>query len=136
MIEVSIETSIDSEKIGKFSFNKNLIYIGKDQGCDLYINDSTLNHNHIFIEIIDSKLLCHLGRSTEFILVNGKRTTGHKSITIGDTLTIGNSLIKIISFVKTTSQTYKDLLNSETEKILESDKDLLTILKEIQRSTL
>ena len=136
MIEISIKETVDFDKIGKFTFHKNLIYIGKDQGCDLFINDSSLHHNHIFIEIIDSKLLCQLGRNTDFILINGKRTTGHKYISIGDLITIGSSIIEINSFVLSTSISYKDLLNSETEKILETDKELISILKEIQRSSI
>jgi predicted component of type VI protein secretion system len=135
MIQLTIKESLDSEKIGQFTFHKNLIYIGKDYGCDLYINDNQINFNHIFIEVVNSRLICHLGKSTDFILVNKKRTTGHKHISIGDSIKIGETLLIIDSFIETKSQTYRDSLNVQTESILNEDRDLLQILKEVQKST-
>ena len=135
MIQLSIKESIDNEKVGLFKFSKNLIYIGKDPGCDLYLDEHALNSNHIFIEINESKLLCHLGKSTDFILVNKKRTTGHKFLKIGDQIKISSTIFQIDSFHKTDSISYKEMLNKGTEEILLEDKDLLQILKETQKST-
>jgi hypothetical protein len=135
MIQLSITESSDSEKIGQFTFHKNLIYIGKDSGCDLFINDTDLNFNHFFIEIIGSKLLCHLGKQTDFILINKKRTTGHKYVSIGDIVKVGNTSIEIKSFLLNKSLSYRETLNIQTEKIVTGDRDLLQILKEVQKSS-
>lgn len=134
MIKLSVIDSVDKDKKGVFTFSKNLIYIGKDYGCDLYIDDQDLHFNHIFIEIVDSKLLCHLGKLTDYILINKKRTTGHKYIQAGDTLTLKNTTLQIDSFMLSKAKDYKTTLNDLTEAIINTDKDLLKILKEVQKS--
>ncbi len=138
MIQISVKDTFDKNYIGQYSIHKNLIYIGIDKGCDVCLEDTGIQSNHIFIEIVEkSKLLCHLGKSTDFILVNSKRTTGHKFLKVGDTIKIGdNSLLTIDAFLFQENLKYKDMLNTKTEAILETDKDLVQIMKAMQHISL
>ena len=136
MIQISIKKTSDNNRIGEFTFYKNLIYIGHDPTCDLYIEEVNINSNHIFLEIIDEKLICQLGRQTSFVNINKKRTTGHKYLRIGDIIKIGTTDIEIKFFQLQDETKYKDTLNLITDKITTNDKELLTILKEVQKSSI
>ena len=91
MINLKITDSVDPEKIGNYTFHKNLIYIGNKYSCDIYIKDNSIISNHIFIEVIEQRLLVHLNKEIDFILINGKRTTGHKYVGVGETISIGKN---------------------------------------------
>ena len=132
MIQLTVIDSIDSNKCMQYTFYKNLIYIGSHPSCDLFFNDKLLSNIHIFIEIIDSKLLIHLDKSTEYIHVNGKKTTAHKTIQIGSSIVIGNNTFKIDNFLYEVQEDYKTKLNELTEKIINEDPDTLKILQELQ----
>jgi hypothetical protein len=134
MIQLTVTSSTDEDKIGQFTFYKNLIYIGAHKSCDLYLNDKALDKNHIFIEIVDSKLLVHLGQETPKILINGKITTGHKFITPGITLDLNGNTLKVDSFIETIDKSYKEELNSLTEEIIENQPKVLEFLQELQQS--
>jgi hypothetical protein len=134
MIQITVIASKDEDKIGQFTFYKNLIYIGSHKSCDLYLNDKALDKNHIFIEIVDSKLLVHLGQNTSKILINGTINTGHKYITSGMTLDLDGNVLKIDSFIQTINKEYKEELNSLTEDIIENHPKVLALLQELQES--
>lgn len=134
MITINVEQSNECDKEGEYTFHKNLIYIGRDSGSDLYLDDSKLNMNHLFIEVIDSKILCHLSKHTKFILINGKRTTGFKEIKIGDKVKVGDCLFSVASAVTIKEKSYREQLNKITEKILVEAPELVEILKDIQKS--
>ena len=134
MIKITVTASKDEDKIGQFTFYKNLIYIGSHKSCDLYLNDETLDKNHIFIEIVESKLLVHLGQNTSKILINGKINTGHKFITSGASLELDGNILQVDSFLETTYTDYKTQLNSLTEDIIENQPKVLAFLQELQES--
>ncbi len=134
MISINVEQSEELDKKGIYTFNKNLIYFGRDTGSDLYLDDPLLNLNHFFIEIVESKILCHLSKKTKFILINGKRTTGFKEIKIGDKISVGSCSLSVTSAVQTISESYREKLNTATEKILKEAPELVGVLKDIQKS--
>ena len=55
MIQLTVNTSLDINKIGEMAFNKNLIYIGNDHLCDLYLKEDEILASHLIIEIVESK---------------------------------------------------------------------------------
>lgn len=134
MIQLTVTSSIDQDKIGQFTFYKNLIYVGSHKSCDLYLNDKALDQNHIFIEIVETKLLVHLGQNTQKILINGKINTGHKFITAGMSLNLNGNIIKIDNFIETRYKSYKEELNTLTEEIIEKQPNVLAFLQELQQS--
>jgi hypothetical protein len=134
MIAINIEQSNENDKKGEYTFHKNLIYIGRDTGSDLYLEDLKLNMNHLFIEVIDSKILCHLSKNTKFILINGKRTTGYKEIKLGDKIKVGDCIFSVSAALAIKEESYREQLNKITEKILAEAPELVGILKDIQKS--
>lgn len=133
MIQLTVTKSNDIDKLGKFTFYKNLIYIGSHNACDLFIDDNNLDKNHVFIEIVEGKLLVHLGKNTEKILVAGKITTGHKYISTGVTIELNGNTIVIELFAETIPTNYKNELNTLTEKIIESQPKVLAFLQELHQ---
>ncbi len=133
MIQINIIDSIDRDKIGSFTFHKNLIYIGNTFSADVFLKDDNLLSNYVFIEIVDGKLLVHLNKEVPFILINGKRTTGHKFINIGDTIGISDNKLKIEAFIETKWDTMKDIVNKNTDILIQEKSELLTIVSSIQK---
>lgn len=134
MFKITILASEDNDKIGQFTFYKNLIYVGNHKSCDLYINDKDIIPNHIFIEIIGSKMLIHPNKDVDHILVSGKRTTGHKYTEIGQEIKIGSTVFRIDLFGLTTIEPSKNELNKLTEQIIENNPKVLKILQDYQES--
>jgi len=132
MIQLTVLDSINPNKCMQYTFYKNLIYIGSHPSCDLFFKDNLLSNIHIFIEVIDSKLLIHLDKSTDYIHVDGKKTTAHKTINIGSQIIIGKNTFKIDNFLFETKEDYKKKLNTLTENIINEDPETLKILQELQ----
>ena len=129
MINLEVQSSSDSDRLGLFSFHKELIYVGENHDADLFIPADGLKTNHIFLEIIDSKLLAHLGRDIEFILINGKRTTSFKSLKIGDKVTINSLTFKILSFSNQEHSSPAEYLKKRVDEAKNSEPELMELLK-------
>jgi hypothetical protein len=136
MIQLKILNSCDIDKIGTMVFYKNLIYVGNDHQCDLYLKDPELIPNHLIIEIVENKIIAHPHKNIEYFLVNGKRTTGAKIIVPGQSVSIGSNTFSIESFLETPINHYKENLNAITEKLIAENSPLLEIIGDIQESEL
>lgn len=132
MIQLTVLDSIEKDKCIQYTFYKNLIYIGSHSSCDFFINDSSLSKIHIFIEIVNSKLLIHLDKTVKSIHVDGKRTTAHKYINIGSKIQIGSTTFRIDSYLAESREDIKENLNKLTENIINNEPDLLKILQDLQ----
>lgn len=133
MIQITINSSPDINKIGTITFNKNLIYIGNNHTCDLFISDTNLISNHLIIEIVESKMIVHPHKDIDFFLVNGKRTTGHKFVTLGNKIKIGGTEFTIDLFTETTYISMKETLNKLTDDLIKEESPLLDVIQELQR---
>ena len=133
MIQVNVTHSPDSNKIGTVVFNKNLIYIGNDHSCDLNLIDQEVLSNHLIIEIIETKMYAHPHRDVEYFLVNGKRSSGHKTLFIGNKVKIGKTEFIIENYLETPIVKYKDYLNQVTDDLITNNSPLLKIIKEVQK---
>lgn len=132
MIQLTVNTSLDKNKIGETIFNKNLIYIGNDHLCDLYIKEDQILANHLIIEIVESKMIIHPHKDIEFFLVNGKRSTGHKFVVPGDKVKVGETEFTITNFIETVYTPAKEQLNKLTDELINEESPLLDIIQEIQ----
>lgn len=130
MIEIEIYGSKDSQRNTLFTTNKNLIYIGSNKNSDIYLPDDSIKSNHLFLEIVEDKLIIHPNKNIDFYLVNSKRTTIFKELKTGDILTIENIKFTIKNFIKTQYQETRDFLNSKTEELRKND---VEYLKEVAR---
>lgn len=134
MIQVTVKTSGDPNKIGSVVFNKNLIYVGNDHLCDLNIIEDGIIPNHLIIEIAEGKLIAHAHKEVPHFHVNGKRTNGHKIIQAGNKIKIGNTEFVVDNFIETIHPQVKDKLNQITDKLIQEESPILDIIQEIQGS--
>ncbi|MBF0362263.1 MAG: hypothetical protein HQK49_14705 [Oligoflexia bacterium] len=143
MIEVSIESSPDTEIIGKHRYYKNFIRIGNSgsdddsisdiSGDDILISDSLIINSHLLLEISEdgSHVLAKKNSKIESYLVNDKKTTGHKKIKLGDTITLGKTIIRVLFFEYTKATSKKETLNQNLELIM-SDQSFEKVQKIIE----
>lgn len=134
MIQLTVNSSKDINKVGTVTFNKNLIYVGNDHLCDLFICEENLLSNHLIVEIVENKMIIHPHKDIEFFLVNGKRSTGHKFVNVGNKVKIGETEFSIDNFVETTYSSVKDNLNKLTDELIKSESPLLDVIQKIQSS--
>ena len=103
--------------------------MGANHDADLFIPADGILNNHIFLEVVDSKLLAHLGRETEFILINGKRTTSFKTLKIGDLISLNSLSFKIQNFSLSASGSISDFLKERVAQVKENEPELTELLK-------
>ena len=132
MINLSINKCPNTDYIGKITFHKDLIYIGSNLSADLYIPDKDIITNHIFIEIIDNKLIAHSHKKVDNFWVNGKRTKNFKFLTVGDKIKIGNTEIEIILFASVEVKDKRMQLNENTDILINQKQELIPLVKSLQ----
>lgn len=132
MINLSINKCPNSDYIGKITYHKDLIYIGSNLSADLYIPDKDIITNHIFIEIIDNKLIAHSHKKVDNFWVNGKRTKNFKFLTVGDKITIGQTVIEIILFASVEVKDKRMQLNENTDILINQKQELIPLIKSLQ----
>ncbi len=132
MIQLTVNTSLDINKIGEMAFNKNLIYIGNDHLCDLYLKEDKILANHLIIEIVESKMIIHPHKDIEYFLVNGKRSTGHKFVSPGNKVKIGDTEFTITNFIETNYTPIKEQLNKLTDTLITEESPFLDIIQQVQ----
>lgn len=115
-----------------FKFLKNEVYVGKDKG-DLSLGDPALESSHLLIEVPEQDLLVHPQKNVEYYLLNGKRTTSIRKLKVGDTLTIGKTIIKVLGFERTEYPSRKDILNSKLAKLMEEGSPRLSVIEKITK---
>src|SRR3990167_8774046 len=108
MIEVEVLTSPDQFSLGKVTFQKNLIYIGR-KSRELNIQEPEVIHQHLMLEVIDDMILVHASPLIDGFLVNGKITKKIKPLKYGDIIRIGKTEIKLISAIFVPFKTTDDL---------------------------
>lgn len=132
MIKIKIIESPNSDQIGEYTFFKNIIYVGSNLDSDLYLEDPSLKSNHIFIEIADGQLIVQLSPEIPFILINGKRTTKFKFLTVTNKIKIGDSTLQIEAYALTQWKSKREVLNEKTDALIASNSPLIDIVKSVQ----
>ena len=129
MITITITASSDSDRLGEFKFFKDLIYVGSNHDADVYLPSDEVKNNHIFIEIIEEKLIVHLGRDIDHILVNGKRTSTFKKLKIGDVIGIGYTKLRVDSFEESKTLSTKELTKQRLASLENHNPQLFKVIK-------
>lgn len=130
MIKLEIIDTPDADFEFTYQFHKNLIYLGNHPSCDIFIHDSKVMNNHLFVEIIGKKLVMHLNPKIKYCHVNNKRTGAISYLKIGDDVLIGDTLLKVLEFSEEQVTSYKDFLNQRTEEILKKNDHITSLVKE------
>ena len=96
-----------------FEFDKNAVVLGRDPGCDLFLNDGACSRNHARLESTGTGYRVVDLKSTNGLQVNG-RDVVEAELKYGDRVSIGRNL-----FLFATKVTPQDSLPDELEQ--ESD---------------
>jgi hypothetical protein len=110
----------------------NSFTIGKKTG-DLIIADSELKESHLMIEVIGKDLLLHPQRGVEFFLINGKRATSIRKLKIGEEVTFGQTVLKVLGFEETTVLSKKLILGDKLAALVESDSSRLPVIDKLSK---
>lgn len=132
MIEFQVLQSPDLNAVAPFKYSLNQVYIGRTSG-DLWLNDPHLRPAHILLEVVGTELLVHPQRGVEYFLINGKRASAVRKIKLMDELTIGETIIKILSFKETIFETKKDLLNTKLGRLIDENSPRLAVIESLGR---
>ncbi len=130
MIHFEITEGPDLNARSSYRYEKNEVYLGSDS-FDLCINDPSLKHSHLLLEIPQNDLLAHPQKDVEFYLINGKRATSIRKIKSGDNLTIGSTTIKILEYGLTLHVSKKDLLNAKLDNLIEQGSSRFPLIKHL-----
>lgn len=135
MIVIELTKCKFSLKTNEYTFHKNHIYIGSNFSADLYINDSNIFTNQFYLEIIENRLLIHPHRSLGFYLVDGKRTTSRRYLKVGQRVSFDENEFIIKNFIEVNDETFREKLNTNTDKIISNNPDILKIIKKIEEQS-
>ena len=130
MIKLEILHSDDPNREGIYTFEKNQLFIGSNYSADIYLPLPHILKDHLFLEIIESKILLHLGSDVNHLKVNGKRTTTFKYLKRDDTFTIENEKFQLKDFFPTEQKLTSDKLN-EASKEIQNDPKVFEIINSL-----
>lgn len=132
MVQFEITKSPDPNVRNNFRFMSNSLTIGKKTG-DLIIADTELKESHLMIEVIGSDLLLHPQKDVEFFLINGKRATSIRKLKVGEEVTIGKTVFKILGYEETTVLSKKIILGDKLAALVESDSSRLPVIDKLSK---
>lgn len=132
MIEFEVVESSDLNSLSTYQFFQNQIYIGRTSG-DLVIQDSQLRSSHGILEIIENELLIHPQKDVEFFLINGKRATTIRKIKAQDKITLGQTVIKILRFEPTFTESRKEILDRRLNTLIKENSPTLSIIETLSQ---
>lgn len=124
MIKLKIIKSADQNQIGDFIFGKNKIIFSNTQKADIKCKTS------FALEIADNQLF--LLNPEKKVLINNKYSGELSKTQENDLLSIDDFEVRIQTFKSTELLTMKEVLNKNTDYIINNDPDLLkeiTILR-------
>lgn len=130
MISFQITNSPDLNVMRSFTFHQNLIYLGSKRG-NLSINDPGVLESHLMIEVIGPILQVHPQTHVDHYLLNDKRSTEIRKLKIGDSLTIGETRLKILAFEETRDESKKEFLNRKMNELMSSRSKKLDLIEEL-----
>lgn len=130
MIEFEIINSYDYSIIGKHQSQKDKLVFGRSRNCDLIIADPSVSLAHISIDVEEKLTLTSL--DDNYFLYEGKKVRGELCPKLGETISIGNTSIKILSFTPTPNSDEQELFNSSYTKISNENPEVLQVLNDLE----
>lgn len=132
MIQLQILRSPDANVLREYKFFQNQLYIGRTNG-DFCIQDPGLSRSHLLIEVIEGDLLVHPQKDVDHYLINGKRATEIRKVKAGETITIGNTQLKILSFSETQTRSKKQILDAKMSQLMQEGSERLRLIEKLVR---
>ena len=132
MIHFEITDGPDLNTLSTYKFFQNQIFLGKSSG-DLWIKDSHLLASHLMLEVVENELLIHPQKGVEFYLINGKRATNIRKLKAQDTIAIGQTTFKILSFEETKKESKKSVLEQKLNQLVEENSKRLVVIENLTK---
>lgn len=132
MIYLEIISGPDQNAISTYEYFQNQIYIGRSSG-DLYLNDNNLLTAHIMLEVIGKDLILHPQKGVEFFLINGKRASNIRKLKPNDSVTIGDTTLKIIHFEETQVLSKKEVLEMKLDSLIQQNSPRLKVIEQLTK---
>lgn len=130
---ITVEVKIHNEEAHQISFHKNKIYIGGHPQSDIFLPNRGLLAFHIMIEIINARVIIRPGPKVDFFHVDGKRAVARQYFKPNQVLKIKNVELRLISYQEDPLYSRREKLNHATDKILQDDAELRSIIQDFQR---
>jgi hypothetical protein len=132
MIQIEIIQGPDQNTISPVKYFQNQIFIGRSSG-DLQIDDPELNKLHLMLEVIGQDLILHPQKGVEFYLLNGKRSSVVRKIKTTDSITVGKTTFKVVSFEETIREKKKDILNRKLNQLIEDNSLRMPVIENLSK---
>lgn len=132
MIHLEITKSPDTNILTHFKFFQNEVYLGRTSG-NLHIKDSALKDSHMMVEVVEKDLIIHPQRGVESYLIDGKRSSNIRKITIGQTITIGTTHFKVLSYEETPTVSKKKILDEKLAQLFEANSPRLVVIENLAK---
>ncbi len=132
MIHLEITSGPDQNAMSSYQYFQNQIYLGRSSG-DLHINDKNILPAHVMLEVIEKDLIIHPQKGVEFFLLNGKRASAIRKLKPNDSITIGETTIKIIQFEETVILNKKDILDTKLDSLINQNSPRLNVVEKLTK---
>jgi hypothetical protein len=130
MIHLEIISSPDKNILTDFQFWQNEVYLGRTSGT-LHIKDDDIRESHAMIEVVAGDLIIHPQKGVESYLIDGKRSSSIRKISIGQIITIGKTTLKVLKFEETQLKSKKKILDEKLSKLLETNSIRLLVIEKL-----
>lgn len=130
MIRLECTQSPDSNSLGTYEFQQNMIYLGR-KDTDIITQDLSWPLQTMVFEVVEDQFYIHPQKELPFFLVNGKRSTGVKKIKPGELITIGHTVFKLIKFSLTNYPVKKQILDEKLQDIVNTDSPKLEVIRRL-----
>lgn len=130
MLQLEIISSPDQSVINLYQFFQNELYLGHSTG-NLRISDPELMASHLMIEVVENDLIVHPQKGVTAYLIDGKRASTIRKIKTGQTLKIGNTTLRVLSYSYTEFKTKKTVLDEKLATLIETNSPKLAVIEKL-----
>ena len=128
MISFEVLNSTDIDQIGAFEFQKNSVIFSSISKADFLVD---LAYSFA-LEIKDNELFLLNPNSDESVLINNKFSGSINKLKKDDSICAGDYEVSIKDFYPSNKLSYKEELNLNTQKIIESQPEILKMITKLR----
>lgn len=132
MIHLEILSGPDKNVLSTFQFFQNALYLGRSSG-NLLIQDPELYDSHLMIEVVENDLIVHPQKNVTSYLIDGKRASTVRKIKVGQKITIGSTVFKVLNFEETHFDSKKSILDNKLSALVEANSQRLVVIEGIAK---
>ena len=119
MIKIEVTQAASRDEIGIYPYKFDEIVIGDNYSCDLILSNTGIDNEAIKLTVVKQDLILETLSFNQFVVLNGKKMSGHLKLRPNDRIQLGESALKVIEFSQ--NKTEDDFPYEKYEKILLND---------------